>query len=134
MKTHAVIDTNVIISALISTKSDSATVQVLDKLFDEEIIPLYNQEILKEYREVMNRPKFQIAQSDVELVIKSITESGIEIDAVYSDVVLTDPKDQVFYDVFLSFPDSYLITGNLKHFPTNDHIINPAGLISLMTQ
>ena len=42
MKTHAVIDTNVIISALISTKSDSATVRILDKLFDEEIDHIVN--------------------------------------------------------------------------------------------
>ena len=131
MKTHAVIDTNVIISALITTKSDSATVRILDKLFDEEIIPLYNQEILKEYREVMSRPKFQITQSDIELVIKAIIEGGIEINADLSDVILTDQKDQVFYDVFLSFPDSYLITGNLKHFPINDHIISPAEMISI---
>lgn len=131
MKTHAVIDTNVIISALITTKSDSATVRILDKLFDEEIIPLYNQEILKEYREVMSRPTFQITQSDIELVIKAIIEGGIEIDEVISDLVLTDQKDQVFYDVFLSFPDSYLITGNLKHFPINDHIISPAEMISI---
>ena len=48
-KIYAVIDTNVIISALLSRHSDSATVKVLDYLYDRMIIPVYNDEILEEY-------------------------------------------------------------------------------------
>ena len=132
MKTHAVIDTNVIISALISKKSDSATVLILDKMFDEEIIPLYNQTILKEYREVMRRPRFHLSESDIDYVITSIIEGGVEIESTPSDYVFVDRKDKVFYEVYLSVPDSYLITGNLRHFPKEDKIVNPAEMIKLL--
>lgn len=129
MKIHAVIDTNVIISALISTKTDSATVLILDKLFDEEIIPLYNQAILNEYREVMKRPKFHLSESDIDFVIKSIIEGGIEVEKISSEYVFADIKDKVFYEVYLSVPDSYLITGNLRHFPIEDQILSPSEMI-----
>ena len=52
MKYHAVIDTNVFVSALLSRRTDSATVKVLDAILDGKIIPLYHQDILLEYYEV----------------------------------------------------------------------------------
>lgn len=40
MKYYAVIDTNVLLSALLSKNVDSAAVKVLDAVFDGTIIPL----------------------------------------------------------------------------------------------
>ena len=58
MKIYAVIDTNVIVSALLSRNHDSATVKVLDYLYDRVIVPVYNNEIIEEYEAVLRRPKF----------------------------------------------------------------------------
>ena len=44
-----VIDTNIIVSALLSSKNDSATVQVMEKVFRQEIKPVYSKEIFAEY-------------------------------------------------------------------------------------
>ena len=57
MKIYAVIDTNVIISALLSRHQDSATVQILNCLYDRVIIPIYNDDILEEYKAVLRRSK-----------------------------------------------------------------------------
>lgn len=54
---YAVIDTNVLISALLSKRADSATVRVLEAMFDGRIIPLYHEDILTEYDEVLHRKK-----------------------------------------------------------------------------
>ena len=56
MKIYAVIDTNVIVSALLSRNHDSATVKVLDYLYDRVIVPVYNNEIIEEYEAVLRRP------------------------------------------------------------------------------
>lgn len=42
MEYYAVIDTNVLLSALLSKNKDSATVRVLNAVFDGIIIPLYH--------------------------------------------------------------------------------------------
>jgi predicted nucleic acid-binding protein len=41
MTRYAVIDTNVLVSALISSHDDAATVLVVGKLFSGEVIPLF---------------------------------------------------------------------------------------------
>lgn len=51
---YAVIDTNVFVSALLSRYADSATVQVVNAMFINGICPLYNQEIIDEYQNVLH--------------------------------------------------------------------------------
>ena len=62
MEYYAVIDTNVLLSALLSKNEDSATVRVLNAVFDGIIIPLYHQDILFEYNEVFHREKFHLQE------------------------------------------------------------------------
>ena len=58
MKVFAVIDTNVIVSALLSPLQDSATVIIREKIEDGTVVPLFNDEILNEYKTVLSRSKF----------------------------------------------------------------------------
>ena len=55
MEYYAVIDTNVLISVLLSKNESAATVRVLDAVFEGKIIPLYHKDILNEYAEVLHR-------------------------------------------------------------------------------
>lgn len=64
---YAVIDTNVLVSALYAKNPDSATFQVIEKIFAREIIPMYNDEILQEYGEVLRRPKFSFWKKTLSL-------------------------------------------------------------------
>ena len=57
---YAVIDTNVILSALLSKKSDTATVKVIKVVMDGRIIPLLHDDILAEYEDVLYRDKFHL--------------------------------------------------------------------------
>ncbi|MCM1388370.1 MAG: PIN domain-containing protein [Bacillus sp. (in: Bacteria)] len=45
---YAVIDTNVLVSALISNHADAATVQLVERLISGEIIPVYSDEIISQ--------------------------------------------------------------------------------------
>ena len=60
----AVIDTNVLVSALITHNAEAATVKVVRLLLEEEFVPLYNADIIAEYNEVLHRSKFPM-QSQV---------------------------------------------------------------------
>ncbi len=64
MKYYAVIDTNVLVSAML--KWDSVPGNVLELVYSGTIIPLLNQHIVKEYREVLARPKFRLTQAIIE--------------------------------------------------------------------
>ena len=132
MKIFAVIDTNVIVSALISRHTDSATVMVLNSVFSEHIIPVYNEDILNEYATVLRRKKFNFSEDFINETITTIKDKGIHSERVNSGETLPDAKDLVFYEVALSKEDSYLVTGNLKHFPKKPFVVSPAEMMEII--
>lgn len=134
-KVFAVIDTNVLVSALISKTLDSNTVKVFRAVIIGRIIPLFNDEILNEYRDVLTRSKFNLNTEVVENVIKAFKEDGLNVDRVPTgDLSFPDPKDIVFYEVSLSKEGSYLVTGNIRHFPATAFVVTPAEMIDLLSR
>lgn len=131
-KVYAVVDTNVLVSALLSSHNDSATSQVLSLLVGGWITPLYNEEILVEYTDVLHREKFNFSDEDIKLILTSVIEFGIESERLTSREIFPDPKDVVFYEVALSTDGTFLVTGNTKHFPKNPIVVTPAELVSII--
>ena len=134
MKYYAVIDTNVLIGALLSKKPDTATVKILKAVMDGSIIPLLHEEILEEYAEVLNRPKFHLSFEVVQTVLKAIKDYGLIISPMPTNTKLIDPDDLIFYETAREKQDinAYLITGNVKHYPECDFIVTPANMIEIM--
>lgn len=131
---YAVIDTNVFVSALLSSKEDTATVQVLGKVISGEIVPIYSNAIAKEYREVLSRKKFGFFGETIEYLLSAIEKYGILIDPSPSGIILPDMKDLPFYEVVLEKRDdaAYLVTGNIKHFPKEPFIVTPRELLDIL--
>ena len=134
MKVYAVIDTNVIVSSILSNHSDSATVLVRDNILDGKLIPMFNEEILAEYKDVLNRPKFKFPSALVKAVLDGITSVGLYMERTDSGEFFPDPKDAVFYEVALSKEDSYLVTGNTKHFPKTPIVVTPAEMLEILVK
>ena len=134
LKYVVVIDTNVLVSSLLSKHEDSATAQIAKRLLAGKLCPLYNDEILAEYREVLHRDKFKFSEDSIQTLISSVMTHGISAERVHTDEPLPDPKDVVFYEVSLSEPTSFLVTGNLKHFPVKPQIVSPAEMLRIMDE
>lgn len=132
MKIYAVIDTNVIVSALLSRHPDSATVKILDYLYARTIVPVYNDEILEEYANVLRRAKFNFPESTIKATLEAIQKGGLKSDRISCNEQMPDPKDIVFYEVALSAEDSYLVTGNIKHFPKKLFVVTPAEMLQII--
>ena len=130
----AVIDTNVLVSALLSKRDDTATVQVVEHLLSGEIIPVFSEEILAEYRDVLMRPKFGFDRGTIDYLLSAVEQFGILLSPSTAEVVLSDMKDLPFYEVALEIRDDsgYLVTGNLKHFPKEDFIVTPREMIEIL--
>lgn len=135
MKNHfVVIDTIVLVSGLLGRNSSSPTVGILNHLLTskEVITPLYCEEIFQEYENVLHREKFNFDQDEVEEVLKRIKDIGISSPRILSKISLPDLKDVVFYEVALSKEESFLVTGNIKHFPEVDFVVTPAEMMSII--
>ena len=136
MKCYAVIDTNVIVAALLTKNRDSATLQVVNAVLDGTIIPLYHQEILAEYSEVLRRPKFHLRESTIQFVLNAVTQYGMEVFPQPSGEILVDIDDLIFYEVALEKrnDDAYLVTGNQQHYPLRDFIVTPAEMLNIIRE
>lgn len=134
MEYYAVIDTNVLLSALLSKNEDSATVKVLDAVFEGKIIPLYHREILTEYDEVLHREKFHLREEVVQTVLEAFRQYGIQVFPQSTGAVLIDMDELVFYEVAMEKrdEDAYLVTGNQKHYPFRDFIVTPAEMMRII--
>ena len=134
-KIYAVIDTNVLVSALFSISGYSNPSIIIRKIIDGDITPLYNEEILAEYEEVLNRDKFPFRKADIDWIISTFIDYGISLGrTAVSDEEFTDIDDIVFYEVALSKEDSFLVTGNIKHFPKKPFIVTPAEMLTIINK
>lgn len=139
MKFFAVIDTNVIVSALL--KWDSVPGLVLQSIFEGRVVPVINAQILEEYKVVLNREKFGFAKERIDETITQIESLGVHESHLASVVEdMPDPKDVVFYSVALAHgnvTETHLVTGNVKHFPKSPVVVTPREfleIIGLFTQ
>ena len=133
MKYYAVIDTNVLVSAML--KWNSVPGNIMELVFSGTIVPLLNEQIVKEYRDVLSRPKFHLTDMIIGNVINEIDRLGLYLDAETTNVILPDPKDTVFYEIVMEkrkTEDAYLVTGNIKHFPSEPFIVTPREMMTMI--
>lgn len=131
---HAVIDTNVLVSALLSNHPGAATVQLIGRLISGEMIPVYSGEIMREYQEVLNRKKFRFESAVINDLLSAIEKYGILVEPSVTGIILPDMKGLPFYEVVMEKreDDAYLMTGNLKHFHTKPFIVTARQMLDIL--
>lgn len=121
-----ILDTNVIVSALISKSYPSKILENI--LFKDGLRLCLSEEIFSEYAEVLSRSKFSKYPGFKEnalLILNYINEVAEFHKPKLTKLRTTDPDDLKFIELALSCKAHFLITGNIKHFPD---------LISIKTQ
>lgn len=135
MRYFAVLDTNVLVSALLSKNSVPA--KVLDEAVSGSIIPLYDEDILTEYEDVLHRKKFPFTEQDVRTLLHAVKCRGVRVEPSPVDVILPDLDDVVFYAVVMEKRkdgEAYLVTGNQKHFPKEPFIVTPKEMLDIIQE
>jgi putative PIN family toxin of toxin-antitoxin system len=125
----AVIDTNILVSALLTPSGRPA--RVLDHVLNGNVILCYDSRIIAEYQEVLLRAKFEFDKRAVKQVIDFLIRSGISIVPAPILDTFEDEDDKVFYEVAKS-ARAYLVTGNKKHFPKDSIIFAPQEFLSIV--
>ena len=127
-KTKVVIDTGVLVSALWSAEGNPASIL---KLIPDDIVPHINNEILSEYKEVLNRPKFDFTEQKKTALLSKMEMHSEQMLPMESNDPMPDESDRIFYDTAKQ-SGAILITGNIKHFPDEPFIMTPAEFIGKM--
>ena len=112
-----ILDTNVIVSALISSSIPSKILYEL--VLTEKVEICLSEEILSEYVEVLNREKFSKFanfKTKAEVVLNRLREIAIFYQTDRKIEVLTDTSDNKFLELAAVSAADYLTTGNTLDF------------------
>jgi len=113
---RAVVDTNVLVSALLSPDGNPAV--VVDAVRTLRLTPIVSRAILAEYTTVLRKPRFRFPVVIVDELLASLRDLAVcvEPDSVPRIPELPDPSDWPFIAAAL-FAGCPIITGNARHFP-----------------
>ena len=116
-----VLDTNVVVSALLHDASVPA--QVLDLCFSGDLELVVDARILAEYRDVLRRPELELDARDVDHVL-ALAAYAHHVVAVPLPLTLPDADDVPFLEVAVASAADALVTGNVKHFRPREGRVN----------
>ncbi len=129
---YAVIDTNVLVSGLLSPNGHPG--RIMEMLRAGEVTAVLDDRILREYSEVLKRPEFAFPKAEVDILLRHIVSYAQHADVDSRSMVMQmdDQGDIPFAECALSFACP-IVTGNVRHFKGIDQgrtpVLNPAEFI-----
>ena len=131
---RVVLDTNVLVSGLLTPAGPSARIVDLAQL--GEIRLLYDDRMFQEYAQVLQRPRFGFSPPAVRLLLEFLEDEGEHVVADPLQPMGADSSDQPFLEVAVSGGASLLVTGNRKHYPKHSppgfRIVSPQEALRLL--
>ena len=115
---RAVIDTNVLVSAMISRDGNEALIVLA--VSQGLVVPCVSVEILREYSGVLQRERFGFSSQEVEAVLGLFQRHGLLREAFSVAKLSPDPDDDKFIACALAGEVDFLVTGNKRHFPRSE--------------
>jgi uncharacterized protein len=112
-----VLDTNVLISALLKRESKPAA--IINAILETQIELAVDQRIFEEYREVLHRPKLNIPIDLADSILRFIAFSALRVQThpvEFPQDLINDSEDLPFAEVAVCGAAEVLVTGNVKHF------------------
>lgn len=111
-----VVDTNVVISALLAPYGNPAL--IISLILQKELALCLSSEIFAEYQEVLSRNKFKkLNKAAVKRLLKDLKKHSIQVlPKVSVRLIQNDPADNKFLECALASNADFIITGNIKHF------------------
>ena len=129
-----VLDTNVLVSGLLSPFSHSG--EIVRLVASGKIEICYDARIFTEYKNVLTREKFPFDKNDVEDLLAEIKACGSVTTGKLLSERLTDPDDEPFLEIAVGGEVLYLVTGNLRHYPEKKwegvRIVSPADFLKIL--
>lgn len=124
---RAVLDTNVLVSGLLSAKGPSS--RLVDLILAGVIEPVLSAEILEEYRRVLSRKELGLPPARVGALLEFLDEFALPLPVPPEDVC-PDPEDAKFLAAAIEGGAQWLVTGNTRHYPDSPYrgvvILTPA--------
>lgn len=113
---RAVLDTNVLISGLI--RPDGLEARLLQLALERQLEACVSTELWEEYVEVLGRKKFSKYQERASQLLRELEAVVTYYVPLERLEVTADPDDNLLLECSQTAGAAYVVTGNLKDFPT----------------
>lgn len=113
---RVVLDTNIVVSAML--RSVGMPSAVFSIAVDRKVQLYLSEPILAEYEEVLRRPRLAIDPAQVTTALAQIRAAGLLVTNTIPITAANDPDDNIFLECAQSAEAHYLVTGNIKDFPS----------------
>lgn len=133
---RVVFDTNVFVSALLQPLGPPAQLFVL-AIVGITIQLCATGEIYAEYEEVIRRSKFKRTQTEIENALATVRQKGLWVKPSSKVFACADPDDNIFLECAEAAQADYIITGNLRDFPSawaRTRIVTPRQMLDIISQ
>jgi len=131
---RVVLDTNVVVSALLQPLGPSARIFLL--ALGGPIQVCVSGAIYTEYEDVIRRPRFRLSEATIRAALDAIRTKSHWVRPIEPVRVCSDPDDDPFLECCQASSATYLVTGNTKHFPVQwreTRIVTPRRFLDLFT-
>jgi len=130
---RVVLDTNVVVAGLLSPHG--APGKIVSMAGGGLIRLCFDSRILAEYRDVLKRPKFGFDGEWIDTLLEQIESCGQLVASAPLHRTLPDSGDEPFLEAAVAGNADWLITDNLKHYPSHlregVHVIGPAAFLEM---
>ena len=109
-----VVDTNVLVSGLINPYGSPG--RVIDELLVGTLVPLHDDRMLAEYRDVLRRARFGFDRDRVDALLDFLAFVGEPVSGSCLQIALPDAGDLPFLEVAVAGGADAIVTGNGRHF------------------
>ena len=110
-----VLDTNIIVSAHL--KPHALERSILDIAIASRLRWYASEEILREYEQVLFRPKFKIETTALHASFRQMYSAAVVVSPKVRVHAALDPSDNIFLECAQEACSDYLVTGNKRDFP-----------------
>jgi putative PIN family toxin of toxin-antitoxin system len=113
-----VLDTNVVVSALLNPKGVPGQVFLM-VLLEPDMQLCVSGDVFAEYEEVLRRPRLQRSDHEIESTLRAVREQGFWVRPTERIHGCADPDDDIFLECAEAAGAHYLVTGNTRDFPSS---------------
>ena len=136
-----IVDTNVLVSGLLTSESDSPPAEIVDRILNGQLWFVLSVELLTEYRDVLLRPRIAarhgLTTDEIDRILFELTRNAVvrEIDPSRHDS--PDPGDAHLWGLMEAEPSAILVTGDkalLANPPSGRSVVSPALALKIASE
>lgn len=133
-----VVDTNVVVSGLITAEASAPSVRVLERMLTGDFTFVLSPDLIRHYETTLNRPSLAgvhgLHRWQIETLVTVLTANAVIRDPARSQIRASGPADQYLIDLVTADPQHVLVAGDMRlsRAKLDISIVSPAGLLKLL--